>query len=131
MKSITLVFLVGLSAVCYCGAVNLGGAGPDNRDQFNRDICIKELASSPTATVGNGHVFVKTDQKFYYLDSSDTEYVVRIDGETGVSTTQRTLVRIEENGGDEILVYYVDISYVDGIVTNISAEGSYSIAVDL
>ena len=50
--------------------------------------------------------------------------------ECGLSTTQRVLVRITQNGEDSFEVYYVDKTYVSGRLNAISAEGHYEIRVD-
>jgi len=53
-----------------------------------------------------------------------------VNGTDGISATQRHIVRIQENGDESIQVYFVDITYIGGIITNISAEDNYKIETD-
>lgn len=65
---------------------------------------------------GEVNVCINGEQKSFRLDRYD-----------GVEGIQRVITRIESSQQGFLIIYYVDLSITDGIVTVIGPEGNYEI----
>jgi len=83
-----------------------------------------------------------TSDKKLGIGNDNPQYNIQVEGtiqgddyysgdeSKGLDAVQRVLVRIEQDGEDYIEVFYVDKTYKDGLLTNISSEDSYHILLD-
>lgn len=51
--------------------------------------------------------------------------VIRIDAGTGVNNVQRIVTKVEKDENDDLHIFYIDLTIVDGVTTEISQEDSY------
>lgn len=50
--------------------------------------------------------------------------MIRVDTGTGVDNVQRIVTRVEKDENDNLHIFYIDLTIVDGVTTNISQENS-------
>lgn len=53
--------------------------------------------------------------------------LIRVDGGIGIDNIQRVITRVEKDENDDLVMYYIDLTIVDGITTEISLEESYTV----
>lgn len=77
------------------------------------------------------------DEGTIWTNLSNNELCIKVDGEkkliridagTGIGGTQRVLTRVERaSTGNELIIFFVDLTIVDGVVTEATDEDSYNV----
>ncbi len=73
----------------------------------------------------NGTIFTNLSQNELCIVMAGEKKLIRVDAGTGVDNIQRIITKVEKDENDDIIVYYRDLTIVDGIATEISDEESY------
>jgi len=77
----------------------------------------------------DGTIFTNLSQGELCIVMAGEKKLIRVDAGTGADNIQRIITKVEANEDGDIVVYYRDLTIVDGIATNISEEGSYVVAL--
>lgn len=73
----------------------------------------------------NGTIFTNLSQGELCIVMAGEKKLIRVDAGTGLDNVQRIITKVEKNEDDDIVVYYRDLTIVDGVATEISDENNY------
>jgi len=73
----------------------------------------------------SGTIFTNLSEGELCIVMAGEKKLIRVDAGTGVDNIQRIITKVDKDENDNIVVYYRDLTIVDGIATEISDENSY------
>lgn len=73
----------------------------------------------------NGTIFTNLSQGELCIVMAGEKKLIRVDAGTGLDNVQRIITKVGKNEDDDIVVYYRDLTIVDGVATEISDENNY------
>ena len=73
----------------------------------------------------NGTIFTNLSQGELCIVMAGEKKLIRVDAGTGIDNVQRIITIVEKNEDDDIIIYYRDLTIVDGVAIEISDEESY------
>ena len=90
---------------------------------INGCYVMMDRAFSPD--MDNGTIFTNLSQGELCIVMVGEKKLIRVDAGTGIDNTQRIVTKVDKDENDNIVVYYRDLTIVDGVATEISDEDSY------
>ena len=73
----------------------------------------------------DGTIFTNLSQGELCIVMAGEKKLIRVDAGTGIDGVQRIVTRVEKNDDDDIVVYFRDLTFADGVKTEVSDEESY------
>lgn len=76
----------------------------------------------------NGTIFTNLSQGELCIVMAGEKKLIRVDAGTGIDNVQRIITKVEKDQDDNIVVYYRDLTILDGVATEISDEEHYVVS---
>lgn len=76
----------------------------------------------------DGTIFTNLSQGELCIVMAGEKKLIRVDAGTGIDNVQRIITKVEKDENDDLIVYYRDLTTVDGVATEISSEESYIVS---
>lgn len=79
----------------------------------------------------NGTIWTNLADNELCVRMNGEKKLIRVDAGTGADNIQRVVTRVAKDENDNLQIFYIDLTIVDGVITDIGQESSYVAEVEL